>query len=192
MPTYSDTKVDLIINKPSKTQFDAAAGLDPTQLYLVEPEFVGNKLLMTDSNGDIVETNQTIPTVDQTYDGTSANPQSGVAIAGELDNYEKKATIQVLQATDSITLADNYFYQGAEQTSLTIAIPSSATVGVIAQITFRSGSTPTTITVPQSGFVWDKRGEDIADGVFTPVANRDYTIIVANNGYSFVAYSSGV
>ena len=192
MTTYSDTKTDLIINKCTKTQFNAASNLDPTQQYEVDPEFVGNKLLATDANGDIVETDQTIPTVDQTFDGTSANPQSGVAIAGELDNYEKKATIQVLQATDSITLVDNYCYQGGEQTSLTIAVPATATVGFVSQITFQSGNTATTITVPQTGFVWDKRGEDIAGGVFTPVANRDYTIIVAYNGFEFVGYSSCV
>lgn len=32
----------------------------------------------------------TIPTVDQTYDGSSANAQSGVAIEGELANYQSK------------------------------------------------------------------------------------------------------
>lgn len=32
----------------------------------------------------------TIPTVDQTFDGTSANAQSGVAIEGELANYQNK------------------------------------------------------------------------------------------------------
>lgn len=192
MPTYSDTATDLIINRLTKTQFNAATGLDPAQSYEVDPEFVGNKFLMTDANGDIVETNQTIPTVDQTYDGTSANAQSGVAIAGALYNYEQKSTITALSATDSITLADNVLYQGGEQTALTINIPSSATVGFISQITFKSGSTPTSITIPLTGFVWDSRGEDINQGTLIPVANRNYTIVVAYNGFEFVGYSSGV
>jgi len=59
MPTYSDTKVDLVINKPTQSQFDGAAGLDPTELYLVDPEFAGGKALATDNNGDIVETSVT-------------------------------------------------------------------------------------------------------------------------------------
>lgn len=162
MPTYSDTKVDLVINKPSQSQFDSAVGLDPTEVFFVEPEFSGNKLLQTSATGDIVESDDT-PT-----------------------------TIQALSATDSITLADNYCYQGGEQTSLTIAVPSTATVGFVAQITFRSGATPTAITVPQTGFVWDKRGEDVSGGVFTAVANRDYTFIIGYNGFNFVCYSSGV
>lgn len=162
MPTYSDTATDLVINRCSKTQFESATGLDPTQCYEVDPEFVGGKLLVTTQDGDIEESN------------------------------EVPLTIQVLSATDSITLADNYCYQGGEQTSLTIALPESATVGFVAQITFRSGAVPTAITVPQTGFVWDKRGEDVSGGVFTAVANRDYTFVIGYNGFEFVCYSSGV
>lgn len=162
MPTYSDTATDLIINRLTKTQFESATGLDPTQSYEVDPEFVGGKLLATDANGDIVESDDT-PT-----------------------------TIQALSATDSITLADNYCYQGGEQTSLTIAVPATATVGFVSQVTFKSGNTPTAITVPQTGFVWDKRGEDVSGGVFTAVANRNYTFIIGYNGFEFVCYSSGV
>ena len=109
-----------------------------------------------------------------------------------VESDDSPLTIQVLSATDSITLADNYCYQCGEQTSLTIAVPASATVGFVAQITFKSGATPTTITVPQTGFVWDKRGEDVSGGVFTAVANRDYTFVIGYNGFEFVCYSSGV
>lgn len=162
MTTYSDTATDLIINRLTKTQFESAAVLDPTQSYEVDPEFTGNKLLQTSATGDIIESD------------------------------ESPLTIQALSATDSITLSDNYCYQGGEQTSLTIAVPSTATVSFVAQITFKSGATPTTITVPQTGFVWDKRGEDVSGGVFTAVANRDYTFVIGYNGFEFVCYSSGV
>ena len=162
MPNYSDTATDLIINRLTKTQFDGATGLDPAQCYEVDPEFSGNKLLQTTTDGDIVESN------------------------------ESPLTIQALSATDSITLADNYCYQGGEQTSLTIGLPDSATVGFISQITFKSGAVPTAITVPQTGFVWDKRGEDVSGGVFTAVANRDYTFVIGYNGFNFVCYSSGI
>lgn len=161
--TTVDTKVDsLVINKLTKTQFDNASGLNNEELWLCDPQFSGNKLLQTSADGDIVESN------------------------------ESPLTIQALSATDSITLADNYCYQGGEQTSLTIAVPSTATVGFVAQITFKSGATPTAITVPQTGFVWDKRGEDVSGGVFTAVANRDYTFIIGYNGFNFVGYTSGV
>lgn len=134
--------------------------------------------------------------------GTEAQIQSAVqggdvgsndlCITTDGPDYATNSTITQLSATDSITLADNYCYQGGEQTSLTIALPASATVDFVSQITFKSGATPTAITVPQTGFVWDKRGEDVSGGVFTAVANRDYTFIIGYNGFNFVCYSSGV
>lgn len=163
MPTLTENYInDLKINKPTRTQLKNATELSNDQLYLENPEFVGGKLLVTTQDGDIEESN------------------------------EVPLTIQTLSATDSITLSDNYCYQGGEQTSLTIALPESATVGFVAQITFKSGAVPTSITVPQTGFVWDKRGEDVSGGVFTAVANRDYTFVIGYNGFNFVAYSSGV
>lgn len=163
MPTYSDTEVDLVINKPSQSQFDSATGLDPTELFFVEPEFQGSKLLQTSATGDIVESDDT-PT-----------------------------TIQVLSATDSITLTDGYCYQGGEQTSLTIALPASATVGFVSQITFKSGSSATAFSAPQTGIVWNIRGEDIdsANNAFVPVANKVYTVLIGYDGYSFTALTGG-
>ena len=163
MTTLNETYMNSFkINRLTKTQLNNATELSPSETYLEDPEFVGGKLLVTTQDGDIEESNE-------------------VAL-----------TIQALSATDSITLADNYCYQGGEQTSLTIALPTSATVSFLAQITFKSGATPTAITVPQTGFVWDKRGEDVSGGVFTAVANRDYTFVIGYNGFEFVAYSSGV
>lgn len=45
----------------------------------------------------------TIPTVDQTYDGTSSNAQSGVAIAGELTNYQ----VALVSGTNIKTVNNN-------------------------------------------------------------------------------------
>ena len=61
MTTYTDTgKKKLVINRATKTQFDAAQNLADNELYLIDPEFNGNKVLGTDANGEIVET--TLPT----------------------------------------------------------------------------------------------------------------------------------
>ena len=43
-----------------------------------------------------------VPTVDQTYDGTSANPQSGVAIAGTLVNYQPIITSSAMLSSDLV------------------------------------------------------------------------------------------
>ena len=45
----------LKINRLNKTQYDNAESLSNNELYLVDPQFNGNKLLKTDASGNIVE-----------------------------------------------------------------------------------------------------------------------------------------
>lgn len=45
----------LKINRLNKAQFDNADNLSNDQLYLVDPQFTGNKILKTDSEGNVVE-----------------------------------------------------------------------------------------------------------------------------------------
>ena len=74
--TTTDTKVNqLVINRLTKTQFNGASP-SSTEIYAVDPEFVGGKLLKTNSDGDIVETNETIPTVNNS---TITITQGGVS-----------------------------------------------------------------------------------------------------------------
>ena len=49
----------LKINELTKTQFNNASDLVENEIYAVDPEFTGGKLLKTDSNGDIVESTAT-------------------------------------------------------------------------------------------------------------------------------------
>ena len=47
-----------------------------------------NDILVTDANGQAIDSGvpiTAIPTVDQTFDGTSTNPQSGVAVQSQID-----------------------------------------------------------------------------------------------------------
>lgn len=58
MPTLTTTGTrKLKLNKLTKTQMDAVVNPSSTELYCVDPEFVGNKLLASSLSGDIVETN---------------------------------------------------------------------------------------------------------------------------------------
>lgn len=196
MPQTETPVSQLKINRLTKTQFDSASELSETELYAVDPEFAGDKYLKTDSDGNIVETDIVFPEVDQTYDGTSANAQSGVAIAGagfltssDLSNYQEKATIVVLSATDSITLADNTIYNGGEQTALTIALPVAVDVSFLCEIDFTSGATPATLAYPNT-IKWI--GDDVASNVFIPVESKRYTIICAYDGVNYRFTVKGV
>lgn len=58
MPTITQTgRNKLKLNRLTKTQFENIQNIKNDELYLVDPEFTGGKVLGTDVNGDIVETN---------------------------------------------------------------------------------------------------------------------------------------
>ena len=61
MTTKNSTEaLQLKINRLNQTQFSQADELPANELYLVDPEFTGNKVLTTDATGDIVESDVSI------------------------------------------------------------------------------------------------------------------------------------
>lgn len=58
MTTYNDTNIaqPITFNKLTATQFDNATSIANDELYLVDPEFLGGKILATNVDGDIAET----------------------------------------------------------------------------------------------------------------------------------------
>jgi len=54
MTTTDIAAPQLIYNRLTKTRFQSATPSD-TELWAIDPEFVGNRGLITDANGDIVE-----------------------------------------------------------------------------------------------------------------------------------------
>lgn len=107
----------------------------------------------------------------------------------DLSDYEHKTAIEELDATDSITLGDNTVYNGGEQTSLTIDLPAASAANFICEVVFTSGSTPTTLSYPNS-IKWD--GTDVSGGVFVPVASKRYTVIFYYDGVEYVGIVKGV
>lgn len=198
MPTLTETYInDLKINKPTRTQLENATTLSSDELYLVNPEFAGGKLLATDGNGDIIESTATeadaaaggtaIQGVQ--VDGTDLTIDANKKVNIDLTDYETKATIQTLSATDSITLADNTIYNGGEQTALTIALPATVDVSFLCEIDFSSGATATTLSYPNT-IIWI--GDDVSSNLFIPVASKRYTVIIAYDGVNYRATVKGV
>lgn len=78
MPTLTENYInDLKINKPTRTQLKNATTLSSDELYLENPEFTGGKLLATDSNGDIVETNVATADIGTVKSVNNISPVSG-------------------------------------------------------------------------------------------------------------------
>lgn len=65
------------------------------------------KVLTVDSNGNPGWATPSVPTVDQTFDGTSSNAQSGTAIAGELTNYTPTSGLATVATSGSYTDLSN-------------------------------------------------------------------------------------
>lgn len=124
MTTYSDTATDLVINKPTQSQFEAASGLDPTEVYFVDPQFSGNKLLATDANGDIVES-----TIDPTNvisrnsvtDTTSTSITLANAVAGTDYHYGTLTSLTVTANDTSDNEITIYFTAGS---TIAVSLPA--------------------------------------------------------------------
>ncbi|MBO7732890.1 MAG: hypothetical protein J6S67_10065 [Methanobrevibacter sp.] len=173
MTTLTTTDVaQLKINRLTKTQFDNASSLSNLEEYQVDPEFTGGKILASNTDGDIVETDVTTATI---------------------ANSAQKLVLYSMQMNPTITLADNtMFYGGGGSgafTSLTINLPTQASIGFLCQVVFSSSSTPTTLTYSNT-IKWV--GDDIENNVFTPIANKRYNIMFNYDSYYWVAYVKGV
>ena len=62
----------LKINRLTKQQYDDAESLNNDELYLVDPNFQGNKLLKTDASGNIVESDTSISDIPGVVDNTTS------------------------------------------------------------------------------------------------------------------------
>ena len=56
MATSTDNKLNsLVINRMTKTVYDSQTTLNNGEIYLVDPQFVGNRILTTNAGGEIIE-----------------------------------------------------------------------------------------------------------------------------------------
>ena len=74
----------LKINRLTKTQFDGASDLSDTEIYAVDPEFVGGKVLKTDNNGNIVESSNTYLTSDDIVSSVDSSSTNSKAVGAKL------------------------------------------------------------------------------------------------------------
>lgn len=88
----------------------------------------------------------------------------------------------------SVTLSDNTEARFGEVATLTLSLPSDTSGDYISSVIFTSGTTATSLSYPDTITMI---GTDCIDGVFAPVANKRYTLIVAYDGAGLVGYVAG-
>lgn len=120
MTTTTTTAVaKLKINRLTKTQFDGTSPSD-TELYLVDPEFTGGKLLTTDSDGDIVESSM----VDRqsVTDTTSTSITLSNAVAGTDYHYGTLTSLTITANDTSDQEITIYFTAG---NTISVSFPNT-------------------------------------------------------------------
>lgn len=178
MATSTDeTVTNLIINDIPKSVYDSVSH-ETDELYVVDMQFSGGKVLATDGNGQIIETNVPYITLND--------------LAGE--TLEPIVTVA---SGDSVTLENRTIYTDntVGLTSLTIVAPSSANERFVAEVLFSSGSTATSFSYPSTFKIMEGCDDVvIVSGIrtFVPVVNKRYTVFVDYDGVNFVLTAKGV
>jgi hypothetical protein len=123
------------------------------------------------------------------YNDLSNKPHiNGVTLSGNkssADLHLQGATSIVTLTTTSTELATNTIYNGGELASVTLTLPATVPVDFIAQVEFTSGATATTFTAPASLYF---NGDACEGGVFEPVANKRYCIMVISDGINTLGF----
>ena len=127
MTTYNDTPINtpLVINQLTQDQFDNATSIAEDELYLVDPEFTGGKVLATNNQGEIVETDTNVSLIERKVvtDLTSTSITLANAEAGTTYKY---GTLTALTITANDT-ADNEIniYFTADSTGISVSLPAT-------------------------------------------------------------------
>ena len=125
MTTYNDTNVNepLIINQLNKTQFDNASTINTDELYLVDPEFTGGKMLATNLQGEIVETSNTALIEKKVVtDLTSTSITLDNAEAGTTYQYGTLTSLTITACDTSFNEINIYFTSGS---AISVSLPAS-------------------------------------------------------------------
>ena len=104
------------------------------------------------------------------------------------DLHLQGATSIVTLTTASTELATNTIYNGGELSSVTLTLPATVPADFIAQVEFTSGAIATTFTAPATVIF---EGNDCSNGVFTPLANKRYSVMVYSDGVNVIGLVMG-
>lgn len=99
-----------------------------------------------------------------------------------------QATISAVSGT-SVELANNTEHRAGEVASLTVTLPTEPSEDFISGLVFASGTTATTMTMPES-IVFT--GDDVSNGVLVPAANKAYNCIIWYDGLHMNGVARGV
>lgn len=119
-------------------------------------------------------------------DVTSVNGKTGAVV---LTGADLTTLVEVVDDPLKLELASDTIYDCGEMRSITLTLPATMDAKFISQLNFTSGSTPTSITAPNT-VIW--LGNDITSDVFVPVANKRYAVLFFYDGTAVRGLVQGV
>ena len=105
---------------------------------------------------------------------------------GETNNYlEIGGTEFQTLSEQTFVLQSNTIYDGAQLNNITFTLPTNILIDFIAQLNFSSGTIPTIFNAPNRIYF---DGDDCDLGVFTPVANKRYSVLITSEGINLLGF----
>ena len=115
--------------------------------------------------------------IDNAIDQSSSHAVSNAAVAKALAGKSDESTVETIStASISLTLAQNTIYQCTNAAITDLTFLGVENDFIYATLMFISPSTATTFAMPASG--WYCKGDDCANGVFTPIADMRYNLAI--------------
>lgn len=134
-------------------------------------------------NGTNVEPNTVQIKSYQLLDGSGNIPSERIPQLNE--KSDKTAIVKSEETAPTLNMAYNTEVRYGEVSSLTLTLPQSFEDDYISSVVFTSGNAAVNLIYPEEIKI---SGEDCMDGIFTPVENKRYTLILSYDG----VYVSGI
>ena len=126
MTTKSETQLqDLKFNRLTQRQLENATSLSSAELYMVDPEFTGGKVLATDNQGEIVETDTNVSLIERKVvtDLTSTSITLANAESGTSYHYGTLTALTITANDTSDNEINIYFTAGS--TGISVSLPGT-------------------------------------------------------------------
>lgn len=137
-------------------------------------------------------------------DNNIAQNASAIGTLSDLDTAEKTSLVGAineitvpitnnlsLTGTQSVTLTNGSENRIGEMSSLTLTLPSPIPDDYISILSFTSGATATALDYGEN-IKWVNGSTDVIDGIFVPIPNTRYTIVIRYDGQYVCGEVGGV
>lgn len=146
---------------------------------------------MTVTKGDTTQSQITLPTV-SIGDLSSLETTDKTSLVGAINEITVPITNNLsLTGTQSVTLTNGSENRIGEVSSLTLTLPSPIPDDYISILSFTSGATATALDYGES-IKWVNGSTDVIDGIFVPIPNTRYTIVIRYDGQYVCGEVGGV